>query len=321
MKDNIVYKELEKVLINGIDQWISIRAMDLNNPILLFLHGGPGGSEISSAYIHYGKSKLENKFILVNWDQRGSGKSFSKNINSDSMNIRQLVDDGIEVVKHLMKKFNKNKIYLVGHSWGSILGMKMIERDSNLFFAYISISQLVNMKLSEKRSLDIAISLANELKNKRAISELQALKEFNTQNNNYLKYMDIHRSWLAKLGGLYYSKKRINPSMLFIAALFSPEYKLNDVVKLKDGLNFSIRYMWGEIMNINLLENIVNYDIPIYFIVGKNDNISYPDLIDEYFKKIIAPKKEIIYFKESGHSPHFEEWDKYENTVIQLFNP
>ncbi|OPX44752.1 proline iminopeptidase [Ruminiclostridium hungatei] len=312
------YKELKKIDINGTEQWISIRGKSLDNPLLLFLHGGPGGSEMATAYTHYGKSELEKNFIVVNWDQRGSGKSYDKNIDPNTMTIEQLVNDGLEVTKILLREFGKSKIYLVGHSWGSILGMKMIARDSGLFYSYIGISQLVNMSLSEQRSLDISIDLAHKLKNKKAIQELQALKDFDSDKENFLRYMDVHRSWLAKLGGLYYSGKRIHPNMLFIGALFSPEYKISDVVKLKNGLVFSVKNMWAEIMNIDLLNENWEFDIPIYFICGKADNISHPQLIEEYYNKIKSPGKELVEFEYSGHSPHFDEWEKYEKTVIRL---
>lgn len=319
MVEDAFYKQLKKVELNGVEQWISIRAKSLENPILLFLHGGPGGSEMSSAYIHYGKSQLENNFIVVNWDQRGSGKSYSKTINPNSMTIDQLASDGIELTKILLKEFNKSKLYLVGHSWGSILAIKMIQKDQSMFFSYIGISQLIDMKESEKRSLDIAINLAIEVDNKKAIKELESLKNFDSNKENYLRYMDIHRSWLAKLGGLYYSKKRMNPNMLFLAALFSPEYSVKDVIKLKNGLKFSVKNMWAEIMNINLFNEKAEFDIPMYFIVGKTDNIADPKQVEQYFGLIKAPKKDLICFQYSGHIPQIDEWDNYEKTVINIF--
>ena len=236
------------------------------------------------------------------------------------MTIEQLVNDGLEVTKILLREFCKSKLYLVGHSWGSILGIRMIAKDSGLYYLYIGISQLVNMSLSEQRSLNISIDLADKLKNKKAIQELQALKDFNSDKENFLRYMDVHRSWLAKLGGLYYSQKRIHPNMLFIGALFSPEYKILDIIKLKKGLEFSVKNMWKEIMDINLLNEKCEFDIPIYFIYGKADNISHPQLIEEYYNKIKSPRKELVGFEYSGHSPHVDEWKKYEKTVIRLLS-
>ncbi|MBC8060155.1 MAG: alpha/beta hydrolase [Clostridiaceae bacterium] len=318
MEKKEFYKQLKKINLNGAEQWISIRSKSLDNPLLLFLHGGPGGSEMATAYVHYRKSELENKFIIVDWDQRGSGKSYNKNIDSNTMTIKQLVNDGLELTKLLLREFNKSKIYLVGHSWGSILGIKMIEKDPNLYFTYIGISQLVNMRQSEERSLCNAIDLAVAAKNKKAIQELQSLKNFDATQENYLRYMDIQRSWLAKLGGLYYSGKKIHPNMLFIGALFSPEYKLKDVAKLKNGLRFSVKNMWSEIMSVNLLNEKCEFSIPIFFIYGKADNISYPKLIEQYYDELKSPRKELVCFEQSGHSPHFDEWEKYEKTVIRL---
>lgn len=314
------YKELRKININGTLQWIALRGKSPDKPLLLFLHGGPGGSEMATAYTHYGKSELEKNFIVVNWDQRGSGKSYNKKIPPDTMTIEQLVNDGLELAKVLLKEFGKAKMYLVGHSWGSLLGIKMIGKAPDLFYSYIGISQLVHMRVSEQRSLAISIELAQKHKNERAVRELQALKNFDSAKENYLRYMDVHRSWLAKLGGLYYSGKGIHPNMLFIGALFSPEYTVFDIFRLKKGLIFSVKKMWAEIMAINLFNEKLAFDIPLFFIYGKADNISHPQLIESYYNRISSPRKELVEFEFSGHSPQLDEWDKYEKTVIKLFS-
>lgn len=313
------YKNLKRMNINGAEQWVSIRGDNLDSPLLLFLHGGPGGSEMATSYTYYGKSELEKNFIVVNWDQRGSGKSYNDKIDPNTMTIEQLASDGLELTRILLKEFGKDRLYLIGHSWGSILGIRMIMKESGLYHSFLGISQLVNMKASEQRSLDISIDLAQRLDHKKAIKDLQALKVFDPSKENLLLYMDIHRSWLAKLGGLYYSGKRIHPNMLFLAALFSPEYTILDVFKLKKGLKFSVRHMWSEIMSINLLNEEHKFDIPIYFIYGAADKISHPQLIEEYHNNISTPKKELIRFSYSGHSPHLDEREEYEKTVIRLF--
>lgn len=314
-----MYQKLHQVEINGSKQWLSVRARSLEKPLLLFLHGGPGGSEMATAYTHYGKSRLEEAFIFVQWDQRASGKSYSDKIDSSTMTIKQFVEDGLTLSKFLHNEYKKVQLYLIGHSWGSILGIKMVQAEPSLFVALISESQLVNMVESEQRSLAIAMTLANEQGNKKAYRQLESLMNFDFNRENPLKYMDIQRSWLAKLGGLYYSTRKINPNMLFLAVLMSPDYKIADVFKLKRGLIYSVEKMWKEIMTVDLLSDDKKFDLPLFFLYGTADSISSPELIRDYYDMIEAPKKDLIEFHKSGHSPHIDEWDLFEETVIKLF--
>ena len=123
---------MEFVEIGGIQQWIMIRGHDLNNPLLLLLHGGPGSAESPLAYKF--QRDLEKSFIVVNWDQRGGGKSYFKKIPIESMNIEQFITDTHDLIQMLKKRFDKEKIYLVGHSWGSMLGTLVVQRYPELFY-------------------------------------------------------------------------------------------------------------------------------------------------------------------------------------------
>ena len=142
---------LEKITLGGIKQTILIRGHDTKSPILLFLHGGPGFPEMDIAYKF--QRKLEEHFIVVNWDQRGAGKSFSKKIPRESMTIEQFISDAHELIRFLRERFDKEKIYLVGHSWGTTLGLLLTQRYPELFFAYVGIGQVVNALESEQISL------------------------------------------------------------------------------------------------------------------------------------------------------------------------
>jgi len=118
--------EIVKIKLGGVDQWILLRGQDIANPVALYLHGGPGGA-LMPLVRHY-TGELERHAIMAVWDQRGAGKSYSKKIPIESMKISQYLSDAHELVAYLKKRFNKKKIFLIGHSWGSILGMKLIQR-------------------------------------------------------------------------------------------------------------------------------------------------------------------------------------------------
>lgn len=169
MQDSLV--TLEKISLGGINQWISIRTKDIQNPILLYLHGGPG-TPVMPLFRHF-QAPLENYFIVIQWDQRGAGKSFSWHIPKESMTIEQFISDLHELIVLLCKRFNKEKIYLMGHSWGSVLGIKIVQRYPQLFHAYIGVGQASNTIETEKIMYRFVLNKSKELGDKKAVKRLK----------------------------------------------------------------------------------------------------------------------------------------------------
>ncbi|MGG0719229.1 alpha/beta hydrolase [Robertmurraya massiliosenegalensis] len=163
---------LESVAIGGIEQWVLIRGESINNPIVLFLHGGPGNAQIGWAPKF--QSNLERNFIVVNWDQRGSGLSYFEGIPEESMNINQFIQDAYELTIYLLNKFKKNKIFIVGHSWGTIIGMPLIQKHPHLFHAYIGVGQSVDLQRGELLSYEYTLEYAKN-NNRRRKNSIQWL--------------------------------------------------------------------------------------------------------------------------------------------------
>ena len=301
---------LEKVRIGGINQWLLIRGHDINNPILLFLHGGPGSAQIGIAYKF--QRKLEKYFTVVQWDQRGAGKSFSLKIPKQSMNVEQFILDSIDLIEQLKNRFTKNKIFLVGHSWGSTLGMLLIHRYPDNFHSYIGIGQGVNQKEGEKISYEFVLNYAKKSNNKKAIKQLEKIKNKEVWD---LKYLRIQRRWLTRFGGWYHGAK----SNWIIVKLFfsSPEYSIIDSFKFIIGSLFSLKMMWkNAIQEINFFEQIKEVEVPVYFCVGKYDYNTPFEHLERFYNQIRAPKKDLFWFEKSAHSPNFEETSKFENIMI-----
>ena len=187
---------IESIKIGGIEQWISLRANDITNPIILFLHGGPGTAQIS--FSRKSQSKLEKDFLVVNWDQRGAGKSYMHSIRKDDMKIENFVFDAIELVEALLQRFRQKRVFLVGHSWGSIIGAKLLFKRPDLVWAYIGVGQVVDMKRGEELSYRFTFDEAKRQNNLKAISELQRAGQPPYEN---LKYAGIQRKWLSKFHG------------------------------------------------------------------------------------------------------------------------
>jgi pimeloyl-ACP methyl ester carboxylesterase len=305
---------LEKVNLGGLDQWIIIRGHDKNNPILLFLHGGPGSVEGPLAYKF--ESELEKHFIFVNWDQRGAGKSYSKRISKESMKLDQFISDTIELINLLRSRFNQKKVYLVGHSWGSILGILCVQRYPELFYAYIGIGQVINIRENEKLSYDFVNKQAKILGNEKALKQLEKIQPYTGEN---IKNLKIQRKWLAKFGGFMHGEKSMWP--LIKIGLFSPEYSIKDIFKFYKGINFSMENIWSKLFEINFFNQVSEIKVPVYFCVGRYDYNTPFELVERFYEQLKAPKKKLIWFEKSAHNPNFEEHQKFNDLLINQILP
>jgi pimeloyl-ACP methyl ester carboxylesterase len=300
---------VEKLLIGGINQWISIMG-NSKKDLCLFLHGGPGFAEmpIFNSFCE----DLANDLLIVTWDQRGAGKSYSPFIKADSMNLDQFISDAFEVICHLKTRFNKEKIYLIGHSWGSALGILLVQKYPQHFHAYIGVGQIGNWAKGETLSYQFTLNEAKRLNKKSAIRKLYKVgyPPFNW------KKVITQRQLLLKLGGSLYLKNNYNE--LIYRFVFSEEYSILDLVKLLLGLRFSLKNLWYGFTKINLLEKVPEVQVPVFFLLGKHDYQVPFQASVEYFEHIKAPKKELFWFEKSGHTPMYEETEKFIKTIQQI---
>jgi len=204
---------LETVEIGGVKQTMLIRSEDIKNPILLYLHSGPGTTEMSAFRSYH--AELEKYFTVVVWEQRGTGKSYSNLLSPDMMTIDQMVSDAGEVIKYLQNRFDKQKLFIAGHSWGSLLGILTVQKYPQDIYAYVGSGQEVQPAAGEKISYEYTLSRAEELGNTQAVKELKQLTvsfEYLTITDNPNWYEDLctERKWLVKFGGEVYNRDNIN---------------------------------------------------------------------------------------------------------------
>ena len=298
--------------IGGVDQAVLIRGVDTTNPILLMMHGGPGFTEMA-LFSTYNKD-LEKQFIVVNWDQRGAGLSYHPNIPDSTMNIQQFVNDAHELVTWLKKRYNKEKVYALGHSWGSVLGVNLVQQFPQDFYAYIGVGQVVNMFDNERISFKYTLDTAIAEKNEEAIKELKSIESRYPPNAKAnLTDLLLQRKWLNYYGGSVYNER--NPDKIFsrIALSNNPVY---DTARAAKGNVFTMTNMTNVLLDVNLLKSAPKLDIPVYFITGRHDYNTPFALVEDYMVVLQAPHKEIIWFEKSGHWIPFEEPEKFYDALV-----
>jgi pimeloyl-ACP methyl ester carboxylesterase len=298
---------LENVLIGGVKQCLCIRGNNINKPVLLVVHGGPG--DAAMPILNSLNRILEQDFIVVNWDQRGAGKSFCKFKKDSDISIDTFVCDIHETASYLLERFGKEKIYILGHSWGSVLSMKAVQRHPELFYAYIGVGQVVDMDANEKLSYDF--TLQESIKRGDKTSEEALLKKDSADNigADWMAQLLTQRKLLLQYGGALWGQESY--WSLEKHFLHSPEYTLIDIVNRVRGSKQSIEYLWPELTKVNFPKTATRIEIPVFFFQGKHDYNTPSSLLVKYFEILDAPQKELIWFDESAHFPQWEEPEKF----------
>jgi pimeloyl-ACP methyl ester carboxylesterase len=306
--------------IGGIRQGYFIRTENPDNPVLLFLHGGPGFPETPDAMSSVPDTRLEKLFTVCYWEQRGAGISFNPAIDSLSMTADQLVEDTREMTVILQKRFGKQKIFLMGHSWGTMLGIKTIQKYPELYHAYIGVGQMSDQRESERLAYDYMLHHAIEINDENTISALKKYDRYAIDFPPLDYHMTIRNKTLNKygVGALHENSSELS---VLKSHVYFEGYTLKEKFNLYKGLMFTVKYLGGA-SDENLFETALSLDVPIYFIQGKYDyQVSYV-LAKRYLDAIVAPKKAFFTFENSAHCPYIEEPDEFINTVqsVLFFN-
>ena len=278
------------VSIGGIDQWIQWGGAP-EAPVLLYLHGGPGGTSVPVAEAW---RPWEEHFTVVHWDQRGAGRTFAKNGESGCgrLTINRMVADALEVVEFLTATLGKRKLVVVGHSWGSVLGVHLIKRRADLVSAYVGTGQLVNKRRNEELNYRRQISQAERSGNAEALSALRAIGPPPFADREALKVLRQWADVLAEGGG-----DPAQPCPTPIA----PDYSRDEVPALMRGAEFSRRELYDELETVDLLSLGTTFDVPFFLLHGTDDQATPLELAQEYFASIRAPHKELVRFEGCHH--------------------
>ena len=302
--------ELLPVEIGGMQQWLLIRGKDTQNPVLLWLHGGPGSAQMP---IHHAYTKeLEKEYIVVHWDQRGAGKSNPSGFREETMTLDRFIEDTHEVTQYLKSRFHQDKIYLLGHSWGTTLGILVVDLYPGDYCAFISVSQVVHPERADNIAyewLRQEVSEDGSQKDKRTFAELGS-PPFR-EHDRFVRFI----SMIDEFGG----GMDAGFAQLMWKSLGASEYTFTDFVKWFKGANRGSGPMWEETREINLFSSIDSLPIPVYFFTGEKDYNTPHELVKEYYNFLEAPQgKYLVSFKYSAHTPFIAEPEKFNREVRQI---
>jgi pimeloyl-ACP methyl ester carboxylesterase len=258
---------------------------------------------------------LENYFTMVWWEQRGSGLSYSKAIPSGTMTAEQMISDTKEVTNYLRNRFGKEKIYLMGHSGGTFIGIQTATMYPELYNAYLGVAQISNQLRSEKLAYDFMLGQFRDKGDLKMVKKLEASPVTMTNGTPpaYSAIRDIAMHSLG-IGTTHYMKSVI--SGIFFPSLKCREYTFSEKINTWIGKSHSgISIVWKNILATDLSEKFTELKIPVYFFEGAYDYTCSYSEAKRYFEKLKAPVKGYYIFEKSAHSPFFEEPDKMQKII------
>jgi pimeloyl-ACP methyl ester carboxylesterase len=294
---------LEAVRIGGVDQWLLTRGADSSKPVLLFLHGGPGMPSMFLA--HAFQKRLEQHFVVVQWDRRGAGKSYDAGKDIDSINVRQVLDDTFEVTQLIRQRFVQDRIYLVCHSWGTYLGLLAIHEHPEYYSAYVGMGQIAG-KRAEVRDVQRTFIL-QQARSQHDLDVVSRLERANT---------GVDEDLLFRYHAELYHSSSFWP--LLAEGLRAPEYTFRDALNVKRGATNVNRAMKYNVEPGLLDGEIKEFAVPIIFFLGRHDYNAPSSLAAEYLGRLSAPVKRLVWFEESAHFPFYEEKEKFTAEMVRV---
>lgn len=292
------------VNINGVQQGMFIIGKNIGNPILLFVHGGTAMPEYFLTQDY--PTGLEQYFTVCWWDRRGAGLSYSANVPPETLTVEQSISDTLEVTNYLRRRFRKDKIYLMAHSGGSLIGIQAAAHAPELFYAYIGVGQMSYQLKSEMLSCEYMVRQYKAISNTKMVKQLEAAP-LTLSVPLPTSYMKVRDSAMHNLGvGTTHEMKSVMTGV-FLASWLFREYTLSEKLTLWRGKFSADKILWDKMIATDLTQQLQRLDLPVYFFHGKYDyTVSYP-LAKTYLDELQAPIKGFYTFEHSAHSPMFEE--------------
>ncbi len=289
--------ELTSTRIGGHDQALMIRGRSTGDPVLLYLAGGPGGTDLGAMRADAG---LEQDFVVVTWEQRGSGKSYAALDPADTLTLEQVVADTVELTNYLRSRFGQDKVYLVGNSWGTIPGVLAVQQHPELFHAFVGTGQMVSPRATDVMFYEDTLAWADDTGNDALAATLR--RNGPPPYANLLDYepaLSYEHDWNAY--------PEFNNDLEMPANLFVPENTLIDQVNGLRAFLDTFSVLYPQLQDTDFRTDVPSLGVPVYVVLGAHEARGRAVLANEWFAGLVAPSKELVMFEHSGHRPVVEE--------------
>jgi proline iminopeptidase len=299
-------EELLEIPVGGTKQWLSVRGRDRGNPILLMIHGGPASPEMPTSW--YFQSGWEDYFTVVQWDQRGSGKTYNANDPQSigpTLSLDRIAEDAHEVVQYLLARYAKPKLFVLGHSWGSLVGLQLAHQHPELLYAYVGMGQIINGHDSERVGYEMTLRTARRRGNAKAVAELESIAPYpNLDGSVPLDKINTERTWSVAFGGLTWGRGSLD----YYTALtqLAPEYTEADVAAIDKGSHLSLGPLLPAMVAFDY-SKVTDWHCPIIMFAGRHDTTTPPSVTAAWLERVAAPAKKLIWFENSAHMMMMEE--------------
>ncbi len=306
---------LAPMTLGGVEQWVLVRGPRANAPILLKIHGGPGQAEIPTIDMN---AQLERHFLVVEWDQRGAGKSAAAIEPRAAMSLDQIVTDTIELTERLVDEFGPRQVILLGHSWGSLVGVLAAHRRPDLYAAFVSTGQIATFAVGQTIAHEFVVAEAQRRGHASAVAELASIAAppyLGTEG--IASWMKCVR-WLDEFGAVWHQPKKLRPIRWMIG---SPEYSWTEKLRFTKAAMRSFELLYDDLVQADLSTSCPELAVPVFMAVGRYDRMAPPEVAKRYFDALTAPRKEWVWFEDSGHFPQWEQAGEFDQFLVETVLP
>lgn len=312
-------QETFEVTLGGARQVVNVRGADRRNPILLFVHGGPGAVEMPIAWAF--QRPWEDFFTVVQWDQRGAGRSYPLNdpaTLAPTLSLQRYRDDAIELIEVLSKRYGKRKIILLGHSWGSLVGLSVAAARPDLLFAYVGMGQLIDVRENERVGMAWTLQQARTRGDAAAVRAIEGLRPYPDGGPFTIEKADAWRAQAIRYGAI--AAGRSDANFYLRAPRLSPEYTPADLKAWDAGSLFTVNTLWPRLAEASLAR-VDRINTPVIMLLGRHDYMTPSPIAAAWMQRLHAPVKATVWFEHSAHHPMIEEPGHVLATLLERVLP
>lgn len=298
----------ERIALDGASLYLEVRGAERSAPVLLWLHGGPGGAE--RPLFRYFNGELERHFVVAYWDQRGAGRSFDPEADPRQLTIARHLADLDAVVDHLRRSFARDELVLVGHSWGGALGLLYARANPGKLSAFLAVAPMVDMRAQQQAEYEFVLAEATRRNDADALARLREVGPPPWQTSEDVLAVERISD---RYGGVFHQPP--NRALAALSAMLRGIVTPWEIARIIRANAVTLDAMESELLELDLTDAVPSVDVPVFFLLGRHDRHVDARLAERYLERLGAPAKQLIWFERSAHNVPFEEPERFHAAV------